>query len=129
MSSNTRLWTLLLVITTFLSGLAAGLLLAPRVLGPAEPPGPFAAYQAELVRAFDLRPKEARGLRAVLDNYHREIEQLKSRQLEPVQDELARLGLECRDRIRTHVLPPNRRGDFDLMSRAPEPQSPALIPR
>ena len=69
--SSTRLWILVLALTSFLAGSAAGLLLGRRLAPPAVERGPFSDYAALLVTRFDLEPE--RALR-VVDDFLTEVE-------------------------------------------------------
>jgi hypothetical protein len=116
MTGNLRVWIALLVVTSFLAGLAGGTLLGLRI-GP-EPAerGPFADYEGLLQQRFELSPERSRGLHAVLDQYQRQIENLKNRNAAALEPELARLGLTFRTVVRDTVLPPDRREEFQRLS-------------
>jgi hypothetical protein len=116
MSGSLRLWLVLLVSTTFLAGLAGGVLVGLRVRVEPAKRGPFADYETLLVQEFDLSSERARGLRGVLDQYQRQIESLKNRNAASLEPELARLGLTFRSVVRDTVLPADRRDDFDRLS-------------
>lgn len=121
MSGPVRLWIAVLVATSFLAGLAAGLLGGLR-LAPAPPDrGPFADYETLLVEQFDLSPERQRGLRYLMDEYHRRLERLKTRNIDVLEPELVRLGLTFRGRVRDTVLPPSRRTEFDLLAEGASP--------
>lgn len=119
--SSTRLWILVLALTSFLAGSAAGLLLGRRLAPPAVERGPFSDYAALLVARFDLEPERALRLRAVLELYHRDLEELKSRHVAEAEPDLIRLGEACRQRIRDYVLPPESQAAFDVEAAAPSP--------
>jgi hypothetical protein len=111
--SSTRLWILLLALTSFLAGAAGGLLAGSRLAPPPAEAGPFSDYAALLVARFDLEPDRERRLKAVLELYHRDLEELKSRHVAEAEPELIRLGESCRQRIRDYVLPPGQQSVFD----------------
>lgn len=119
--SSTRLWILLLALTSFLAGSAGGLLAGTRLAPPAPERGPFSDYAALLVARFDLEPDRERRLRAVLELYHRDLEELKSRHVAEAEPELIRLGEACRQRIRDYVLPSEQQAAFDAEA---DPRSP-----
>jgi hypothetical protein len=111
--SSPRLWILLLALTSFLAGSAGGLLAGTRLAPPVIERGPFADYATLLVSRFDLPPDRERRLRAVLELYHRDLEELKSRHVAEAEPELIRLGEVCRQRIRDYVLPAGQQAVFD----------------
>ena len=111
--SSTRLWILLLALTSFLAGSAGGLLAGMRLARPAPERGAFSDYAALLVERFDLERDRERRLKAVLELYHRDREELKSRHVAEAEPELIRLGETCRQLIRDYVLPPEHQAVFD----------------
>ena len=118
---NLRLWTLLLALVSFGSGLAAGLLVSGR-LRPAPPGGaPFEDYHRRFVTSFELSPERSRLLAELLRNYDRELEEVRQRavasSLSDMEPDLRRLGLRYRGLIRDHVLPAGRREEFDQLAR------------
>ena len=120
--NSVRLWILLLALTSFLAGSAGGLLAGSRLASPIPDRGAFADYSALLVESYDLPPDRARRLRAVLDLYHNDLEELKSRHIGEAEPELIRLGETCRQRIRDYVLTNDaHRAAFDR-------DTPALLP-
>lgn len=116
MSGSLRLWILLLTATSFLAGLAGGVVVGLGVRVPPPERGPFADYEALLVRTFDLSPERARGLHVVLDQYQRQIDNLKNRNARGLEPELARLGLTFRAVVRDTVLPADKRAEFERLS-------------
>lgn len=116
MSGGLKIWILVLVLTTFLAGLAGGVLLGFKIGPESVERGPFADYEEHLRRRFDLSPERMRGLHAVLDQYQRQIENLKNRNAAVLEPELARLGLTYRTLVRDTVLPPSRRAEFEALS-------------
>lgn len=111
--SSTRLWIVLLALTSFFAGLAGGILTGTRIAPRAVERGPYDDYAEMLVRAYDVPPERARHLRAFLEQYHRDLEDLKARQAAGAEPELIRLGEICRQRIREYVLTDEGRADFD----------------
>lgn len=115
--NSLRLWILVLSVTCFCAGGAAGALVAARATRPAAEPGAFADYERDVVRAFALSPERARILHTVLASYQREIEQIKDLHLAEtmtaMEPELSERGRWYRDLIRDKVLPPERRPEFD----------------
>lgn len=120
--SSVRLWILLLALTSFLAGSAGGVLAGSRLASNAPDRGAFADYATLLVETYDLSPDRTRRLRAVLDLYHSDLEELKSRHIGEAEPELIRLGETCRQRIRDYVLTDEAgRAAFDR-------DTPALLP-
>jgi hypothetical protein len=119
--SSTRLWILVLALTSFLAGSAAGLILGTRLAPPAAERGPFADYAALLVARYDLEPDRTLRLRAVLELYHRDLEELKARHVTEAEPDLIRLGEACRQRIRDYVLPPEHQAAFGAEATPPKP--------
>jgi hypothetical protein len=113
--SSERLWILVLVVVSALSGLAGGVLLAPSMQAAEPERGPFADYEALLADTFELDAPRRRYLRAFLERYHHDVEELKSRRTSEIEPELIELGLTCSDRIRKYVLPPERQAEFDRL--------------
>ena len=110
-----RLWILGLTATAFLAGAAAGMLFGLRIQRPPQERRAFADYEELLVRDFELDGVRRQFLRAVLDQYERDVENVKSRFLEQSEHELAGFGLTCRTKIRDTVLFPHQRDDFDRL--------------
>lgn len=111
-----RLWIVLLAAVSFLAGGASGLVLAAELRPPERDRGAFADYRELLVERFDLSPERERGLRVILDRYQKDIEACRSRQIDLIEEDLARLGLTCRQRIRDYVLPAEQREEFARLS-------------
>lgn len=116
MSGSLRIWIFVLVTTTFLAGLASGILLGLEIAPEPVARGPFADYAELLEQRFDLSPERTRGLHTVLDQYQRQIENLKNRNAAALEPEFARLGLTFRTVVRDTVLPPDRRDEFQRLS-------------
>jgi hypothetical protein len=115
--SSTRLWIILLAVTSFLAGLAAGTLTGARI-GPRAPERrPYDDYAAMLVRTYEVPADRERHLRAFLEQYHRDLEELKARHVAGAEPELIRLGETCRQRIRDYVLSGDARAAFDREAR------------
>lgn len=111
--SSERFWVLVLAVTAFAAGLAAGVLVAVRRM-PAADTRPFAAYEARMTDAFDLDEKRVANLRWILASYHDEIEALKERRVTELDHELVEIGRDHRALIRTQVVPEHHRQEFDL---------------
>ena len=115
--SNVRLWIVLLALVSFAGGGAAGALAVATALRPAPAPGPFAEYERNLVRTFELSPERAGLLRVLLDGYQKEIGRIQSSHmadtLSAMEPDLTRVGRSYREQIRDKVLPPARRAAFD----------------
>jgi len=69
------------------------------------------------VRTYDIPPDRERHLRAFLERYHRDLEELKARRAADAEVELIRLGETCRQRIRDYVLTDDDRASFDRVAR------------
>ena len=72
-------------------------------------PRPYAAYEELLVERFEITEDRARALRAILELYHRDLEELKSRHMNELEPDLLRAGTTCRDRIQRYVLTESQR--------------------
>ena len=79
--------------------------------------GPFSAYQARLVEAYDLDEVDAGRLAEILVHYDQAIERLKARQFPDLDAELVQAGTECMDRIHDYIVPEERREEFRLLAR------------
>lgn len=113
--SSERFWIVVLALTSFLVGLAAGFLVSLR-RHPLVEPSPFAAYEARLVERFELDEERTRWLRRILASYDEDLEALKARHVRDMEDEFVEVGLACRDRIRRWVIPEERRQEFDRLA-------------
>ena len=115
--SSLRLWIVLLALVSFAAGAAAGTLASAATLRPAPDRGPFAQYERDLVRTFELSPERAGLLHSLLAGYQREIDRIKSDRmaetLSAMEPELATRGRWYREQIRDKVLPPDRRAQFN----------------
>jgi hypothetical protein len=118
--TSLRLWILVLTLVSAAGGFAAGLLVYGSRHAPQEPERPFQDYERLLVERFELSPERQRLFQAVLAGYNDELDAVKDRwvaesmsQMEP---ELSRIAGTYRARIRNHVLPEDRRVEFDRMS-------------
>ncbi len=108
-----RAWVMVLALTTFCAGLAAGVLLS---FGrtPVQLALPFAGYESRLTEAFDLDQERVQNLRYILQDYEDQIDALKERNIASLDPELVKIGLDHRELIRTWVVPPHHRQEFDL---------------
>ncbi|QDU86424.1 hypothetical protein Pla163_35750 [Planctomycetes bacterium Pla163] len=107
-----RLWIGLFALVCFLSGLATGVLMERR---SDDPQGAFADFRERLAREFDLAPERERGLAMLLENYQIQLEELESRGLLGLEDELVDLGTQYNVWIRELVIPPSQWDRYDLM--------------
>ena len=123
MNTSVRFWIVVLVLTSFLAGGAGGILVGLKLNPPAATPGAFPDFEQLLVERFELSDARARGLRVVLDQYHRRIESIKSRNASSLEPELAKLGLTFRGVVRDTILPADRREEFTRMSSGIFPSS------
>lgn len=121
--TNLRIWVVILTLTAFLAGLACGPFVSRRFLepAPAAADGPFAEYERLMAQTFHLPPERAEPLRALLDQYRRDIESIKDRHLadymSAMEPELSELGRKYRELIRDRVLPEAQRPEFDRLAR------------
>jgi hypothetical protein len=106
-----RLWVLVLGLTLFGAGFAAGMLVTLRRTPEARP---FAAYETQMTEAFDLDEERVRNLRYILQHYQEEVEALKERNLAALDPELVKIGLEHRALVRERVVPEHYLQQFDL---------------
>jgi len=118
--NSVRLWIVILAATCFLAGFSAGLATSRPATAPERTDEPFHDYRTAFVRQFGLDAERERLFTELLRNYRRDIDASRERvlaasrtELEP---ELADLGLQYRQLIRDHVLPPARRAEFDAMT-------------
>lgn len=108
-----RFWVLLLALTAFCAGIAAGVLLSiGRV--PVREARPFGFYETRMVEAFDLDEERVKNLRYILQDYQEQIEALKERNIASLDPELVKIGREHRELIRTWVVPEHHHQEFDL---------------
>src|SRR5262249_10709890 len=122
-----RLWVVVLAITAFCAGLAAGVLFS---LEHGRPERPFGAYEQRMIEAFDLDPEQVRNLRWILRDYEEKIEALKESNIAALDDDLVKIGREHRDYIREKVVPEHHRQEFDLWAEGlPVLPSPSSRPR
>jgi len=112
-----RAWITLLAGTSFLAGLAAGLLIA--ALRAEEPgaEGDFSGYRQRLVTQFELDTERAELLGVVLVNYEQDLARVRDQQtaksMETMEPELLELGSRYWSLIRERVIPPTSRSEFD----------------
>ena len=103
--------------TSFLAGVAAGLLYAALQAEEPRPEGDFVGYQSRLVEQFNLGAERSELLGAVLSNYEQDLmrvqDQQTARSMETMEPELRELGKRYWALIREGVIPPNSRGEFD----------------
>ena len=116
--SSTRLWIVLLAATCFLAGLAGGILTGIRIAPRTVEPRAFADYADLLIETYDVPPERERYLWAFLQQYHRDLEELKARNVAQAEPEVIRLGEICRQRIRDYILSEEDRVAFDREARA-----------
>lgn len=111
-----RFWILILALVAFLAGLAGGVLLGGDLLQTSRAPRSFEAYEDQLVASFELDPDQTGNLRWILNRYHRDLEQLKARNLEGLEDELIRIGQNASDLIVRYVLHEDQRDKYERMA-------------
>jgi hypothetical protein len=118
--TSLRLWIVLLAMTSFLGGLASGLLageLRHRGL-PAR--GGFDDYRELLAEGLALDPQRERLLRELLRNYDKDVQRVRDRHsteiLAAAEPELRELGERYRNLIRNRLLDPERREAFDRLA-------------
>ena len=112
-----RAWITLMAGTSFLAGLAAGLLVSAVQAEESGLEGDFAGYRQRLVRQFELNPGRSELLAAVLVNYEQDLarvrDQQTARSMETMEPELRELGGRYWKLIRERVIPSNSRSEFD----------------
>lgn len=123
--SRIQLWTLLLAVTCFGAGLAAG-----RILSVGDPPedGVLAYDEALFIERFDLGPERQRHLRTILHNYQLQVDRIhdrhRSKYMTAIEDELAYEGNKYNDILRNRVLPASKRSEYEqLLSAGLSPDS------
>lgn len=121
--TNVRIWVVILTLTAFLAGLACGPFVSHWFVEPPRPTaeGPFAEYERLMTQTFQLPKERAEPLRAILEQYRRDIESIKDRHLadysSAMEPELSELGRKYREQIRDRVLPEGKRAEFDRLAR------------
>lgn len=111
--SSERFWVLVLALTAFCAGLAAGVLLSFR-RAPAAEGRAFSLYESQMIAAFDLDEERVKNLRYILEDYQEEIDALKERNIASLDPDLVKIGREHRELIRTWVVPAHFHQEFDL---------------
>lgn len=115
--SSPRLWILVLVAMTLLTGGVAGYLLGAAGRS-ADDDRLMADYADRLAARFDLDETRRRDLRFVLERYEKDLYDLEARYLrERMEDELVELGERTTERIRRYVIPVDRLEEFDALCR------------
>lgn len=115
MIDSERFWIVVLALVSFLAGAGGGVLWALD-RSPVRERLPMEGYAQRLSQEFALTPEQRQDLRTILGLYHADVEELKVRQMGGAEEELVRIGLTCRDRIRKWVLVPEERARFDRLS-------------
>ena len=112
-----RAWITLLAGTSFLAGLAAGLLLAALRAEEPSAEGDFGGYRRRLVEQFELNQERSELLGVVLVNYEQDLARVRdlqtARSMETMEPELLELGSRYWSLIRERVIPPGSRSEFD----------------
>lgn len=119
--NSLRLWIALLAVACFAAGLTAGVFVAEaRAEEPRRGGEPFEDYRLAMVERFQLDPERERLFAEVLRTYRQSIEDTRTRLLQEhrpeLERELAEIGARYQTYIRDHVLPPDRRQEFDALS-------------
>ena len=120
-----QVWTILLALTCFGAGLAAG-----RILSVGEPPedGVFSDFEAMFIERFDLQPERQRHLRTILHDYQLKVDRIEDRHRSEYNATLVRnlavAGNQYNDILRNRVLPASKRSEFtQLLLAGPSPDS------
>lgn len=118
--TDLRLWIAILAGTSFLGGLASGLLVG-EVRGQATPArGTFDDYRELLVDGLELDAERERLLRELLRNYENDVKRVRDRHsveiLAAMEPELRELGERYRNLVRNRLLDPERRAAFDQLA-------------
>ena len=115
--NGTRTWITVLTGTSFLAGLATGLLLSAAQAEEPSAEGEFAGYQDRLVEQFELSAERSELLGVVLANYEQDLVRVQdhqnARSMKTMEPELRDLGKRYWGVIRESVIPLNSRGEFD----------------
>jgi hypothetical protein len=123
--TNLRLWAVLLALVAFLAGVATGPWVSAWFIPPAQAAatGPFEEYERALCDTFQLSPERRVPLRAILDEYGRDLERIKDRHMadymSAMEPDLSKLGRAYREEIRDKVLPESQRPEFNRLALAP----------
>ncbi len=118
--NGVRLWIGLLALVCFLAGISSGFVLAGAARETPRSGEPFEEFRTQFAQRFELDAPRIRLFGDLLRNYQREIEDartamLRSRQTE-LDERLGQIAGAYRDHIRNHVLPPERRAEFDRLA-------------
>jgi hypothetical protein len=117
--SNVRVWIALLALTCFAAGLSSGMFLAAQRKQPELSREPFEDYRAAFVERFALEAQRAELFRDLLREYHEELEAARTgvlaRSRSELEPQLEQIGVRYAEAIRDHVLPPERRAEFDAL--------------
>ena len=115
--NGARTWITVLTGTSFLAGLATGLLFSATQAEESSAEGEFAGYQSRLTEQFELSAERSDLLGVVLASYEQDLVRVQDRQnarsMTVMEPELRDLGRRYWGVIRESVIPPNSRGDFD----------------
>jgi hypothetical protein len=115
--NGARTWITVLTGTSFLAGLATGLLFSATQVEEPAAEGEFAGYQSRLTEQFELSAERSDLLGVVLASYEQDLVRVQDRQnarsMTTMEPELRDLGRRYWGVIRESVIPPNSRGDFD----------------
>ncbi|MDZ4773646.1 MAG: hypothetical protein SGI72_10985 [Planctomycetota bacterium] len=125
--TNLRLWVVILALVAFLAGVATGPWVSAWAMPPAQAAtrNSFDAYERALVETFQLAPERRAPLRAILDEYERDLGRIKDRHMadymSSMEPDLSKLGRAYREEIRDKVLPAEQRAEFNRLALAPTP--------
>lgn len=118
--NNVRLWVVLLGLTCFLAGLSCGLFVSWRGREPQRSSEPFADTREAFTARFALDERRTALFQELLRAYHDDLERARAgvlarsrTELEPALEQIA---LRYQSAIRDHVLPPERRAEFDRLA-------------
>jgi hypothetical protein len=117
--NNVRLWIVVLALTCFAAGVATGLFSANPRSEPAPAGGPFEDYRAAFVERFELEGKRAELFAQLLREYHEELDTARANVLaksrSELEPQLEQIGIRYQQAIRDHVLPSERRAEFEAL--------------
>ena len=112
-----RAWITLLAGTSFLAGLAAGILISAVQAEEKASEGDFSGYHRRLAQQFELSPERSELLGVVLVNYEQDLarvrDQQTARSMETMEPALLELGSRYWSLIRERVIPSGSRSEFD----------------
>jgi len=114
--SELRVWIALSSAVFFLAGVAVGVLAAHHYESPSRPSRLMEGYEQRMIREFELDDVRAEVLRRELEDYVREVENLKARSAASLREQAAEIGQRYYETVRNQIIPPRLRQRFDQLT-------------